>query len=80
MEKESLKLKEYQDMGKAELKKLKDEVISKNAAMESLQEKLKEKGREQETLLRDNKSINSTNIDLKDKLATLKIKICEKLN
>jgi molybdopterin converting factor small subunit len=76
MEKESLKLKEYQDMGKAELKKLKDEIISKNTAMESLQERLKEKGREQETLLRDNKSINSTNIDLKDKLATLKIKIC----
>lgn len=67
-------------MSKAELKRAKDEIISKNTTVEVLQQKFKEKAKEQETLLRENKAMNGANIDLKDKLASLKIKICEKLN
>jgi molybdopterin converting factor small subunit len=63
-------------MSKAELKKLKDEVMNKVSNIEALKEKLKEKSKEQETALSENKAINSLNIELSEKLGYLKIKIC----
>jgi predicted nuclease with TOPRIM domain len=45
-----------------------------------MKDKNKEKVRENETLLNENKTLNGEVIELKDKLGALKLKICEKLN
>lgn len=65
MEKETLRFKEYEDLSKAELKKVKDEVMNKQSGIDNLKEKLKEKVKEEEILLKDNKAMNTTIIDLK---------------
>ncbi len=65
MEKETLRFKEYEDLSKAELKKVKDEAMNKQSGIDNLKEKLKEKVKEEEILLKDNKAMNTTIIDLK---------------
>ena len=48
--------------------------------IEMLKEKLKEKGKDNEIILKENNLLNSSNIELKEKYAFLKLKICDKLN
>lgn len=59
---------------------MKDEALAKAAEAEGWRDKAKEKAKQLDTLLRENKALNGSNIELKEKLASLKIKICEKLN
>lgn len=54
--------------------------MSKNGTIDGLKDKMKERGKEQDTLIKENKQMNSANIELRQKLSGLKLKICEKLN
>ena len=44
---------------------MKDELISKMTNIEMLKEKMKEKSKEEEILLKNNNMLNTTNIELK---------------